>query len=289
MSLYFTMGPICQRPTLYPTAPPARSPPFLSVLHFPPMETQCHWPAAGSPPRPTTGRPRSPPARALLVVPSRFPPLLASPRLPCLPRCARPCSGAGGGEGAWARPRGVATALSYHRARRSLPGATHRHGRGIPRLGGQRAARGSRAQRRWRARSHRLQLAPHAAVPGGGQPLRALPRPPRRGRGAPPQERRAPCRQRRRLTLLSDIGKQAATATIADKVRQLRFGLLCLSSARASPSCANRTCLTPARTASQPPSSVPPRAGAEAARRGCGHGRGCRIESPRTTCSIQDA
>jgi hypothetical protein len=103
MSLYFTMGPICQQPTLYPTAPPARSPPFLSVLHFPPMETQCHWPAAGSPPRPTTGRPRSPPARALLVVPSRFPPLLASPRLPCLPRCARPCSGAGGGEGAWAQ------------------------------------------------------------------------------------------------------------------------------------------------------------------------------------------
>jgi butyrate response factor 1 len=92
-----------------------------------------------------------------------------------------------------------------------------------------------------------------------------------------------------RLTLLNGIGKQAATAAIADEVRQLRFGLLCLSSARASPSCANRTCLTPARTASQPSSSVPPGAGAEAARRGCGHGRGCRIESPRTTCSIQDA
>jgi butyrate response factor 1 len=54
----------------------------------------------------------------------------------------------------------------------------------------------------------------------------------------------------RRLTLLSGIGKQAATATIADEVRQLRFGLLCLSSARASPSCANRTCLTPVRTVS---------------------------------------
>jgi hypothetical protein len=216
MGLYFTMGPICQRPTLYPTSPPPRSPLFLSVLHSPPMETQCHWPAAGSPPRRTTGRPRSPPLapssqRHPVSVPC-WPPLASPSHLGARVRARALAAARVPGRGGPRRgttsttrtvacsvacPRGVGTASSYRRARRSPPGATHRHGCDIPRLGGQRAARGSRAQRRRHARSHRLQLAPHAAVLGGGQPLRALPRPPRRGRGAPPQERRAPCRQRR--------------------------------------------------------------------------------------------
>uniref|UniRef100_A0A804NG77 Uncharacterized protein n=1 Tax=Zea mays TaxID=4577 RepID=A0A804NG77_MAIZE len=59
-------------------------------------------------------------------------------------------------------------------------------------------------RRRRRRRRHGPQAParpPRAAVPGGGRPLRALPRPPRRrrgrGGGAPPRERRAPRRQRR--------------------------------------------------------------------------------------------